>query len=286
MPILAFIKDLIIATFGQMATLFGGIVVFGLLMHFISRLTFKSLEKSFGVKVTYLVAWLGTPIHELGHAIFCLIFAHRITDIKFFEPDPHTGTLGYVYHKWNPSNPWQVLGNFFIGIGPTISGSAALLAIFYFLIPNSSHVWNSITILANEVDQSNLIGSYFTILKNSAFLMLKIVFTNSNLTNWRFWGFLYVSICIASNIRLSPSDLKGALSGLGCIILPFLLINFLGLVSSFGSEKFLPLTASSLGTVFGLLVLAFIMALLGFVMTYLISATYVKIRRGYLLKPF
>ncbi|MFC1986781.1 hypothetical protein ACFLWC_07345 [Chloroflexota bacterium] len=233
-----------------------------------------------------MVAWLGTPIHELGHAIFCLIFAHRITDIKFFEPDPHTGMLGYVYHKWNPSNPWQVLGNFFIGIGPIISGSAALLAIFYFLIPNSSNVWDSMTILANEVDQSNLIGSYFTILKNSAFLMLKIVFTNSNLTNWRFWGFFYVSVCIASNIRLSPSDFKGSLSGLGCIILPFLLINFLGLVSGFGSEKFFSLTASSLGTVFGLLVLAFIMALLGFVMTYLISATYVKIRRGYLLKPF
>ncbi|MFC1941524.1 hypothetical protein ACFLWL_03920 [Chloroflexota bacterium] len=286
MSILVFIKDLIIATFGQMASLFGGIVVFGLLIHFISRLTFKSLEKSFGIKGTYLVAWLGTPIHELGHAIFCLIFAHRITDIKFFEPNPYTGTLGYVYHKWNPSNPWQVLGNFFIGIGPIIFGGGVLLAIFYFLIPNSSHVWGSITILASEVDQNNLIGSYYTIVKNSAFLMLKIVFTISNLTNWRFWVFFYISVCIASNIRLSPSDFKGSLSGLGCIILPFLLINFLGLVSGLGSEKFFPLTASSLGAVFGLLVLALIMALSGFVITYLISAAYVKVKRGYILKPF
>ncbi|MFC2005928.1 hypothetical protein ACFLVG_03090 [Chloroflexota bacterium] len=286
MSILAFIRDLIIASFGQMASLFGAIVIFGLLIHFISRLTFKSLEKSFGAKGTYLVAWLGTPIHELGHAVFCIIFAHRITDIEFFKPDPNTGTLGYVSHRWNRSNPWQVLGNLFIGIGPIILGCAALFATFYFLIPNSYYVWDSITILAGQVDQSNLIKSYFAILRESSYLLLKTVFNISNLNNWEFWLFLYVSVCIASNIRLSPPDIKGVLSGLGCVILPFLAINFLGLVSGFTSEKVLPLTASSLGIVFGLFILAFAMAVLGFVVTYLISEIYVKFKRGYFLKPF
>lgn len=286
MSILGFIRDLIIATFSQMVSLFGGIVLFGLLIHFISRLSFETLVRAFGRKGTYLVAWLGTPIHELGHAIFCLIFAHKITDIAFFKPDPLTGTLGYVYHKWNRSNPWQLLGNFFIGIGPIILGCVALLATFYFLIPKSSQAWDSILILVNEVDQDNSIGSYLAILEGSAFLMLKAVFTLSNLTDWKFWVFSYVSICIASNIRLSPSDLKGTLSGLGCVILPFLVINLLGLLSGLGSDKFFPLTASSLGVVFGLFVLALVMALLGFVLTYVVSATYVKVRRGYLLKPF
>jgi len=286
MSILGFIRDLIIATFSQMVSLFGGIVLFGLLIHFISRLSFETLVRAFGRKGTYLVAWLGTPIHELGHAIFCLIFAHKITDIAFFKPDPLTGTLGYVYHKWNRSNPWQLLGNFFIGIGPIILGCVALLATFYFLIPKSSQAWDSILILVNEVDQDNSIGSYLAILGGSAFLMLKVVFTLSNLTDWKFWVFFYVSICIASNIRLSPSDLKGALSGLGCVILPFLVINLLGLLSGLGSDKFFPLTASSLGVVFGLFVLALVMALLGFVLTYVVCATYIKVRRGYLLKPF
>jgi len=286
MSILGFIRDLIIATFSQMVSLFGGVVLFGLLIHFISRLSFETLVRAFGRKGTYLVAWLGTPIHELGHAIFCLIFAHKITDIAFFKPDPLTGTLGYVYHKWNRSNPWQLLGNFFIGIGPIILGCVALLATFYFLIPKSSQAWDSILILVNEVDQDNSIGSYLAILEGSAFLMLKVVFTLSNLTDWKFWVFSYVSICIASNIRLSPSDLKGTLSGLGCVILPFLVINLLGLLSGLGSDKFFPLTASSLGVVFGLFVLALVMALLGFVLTYVVSATYVKVRRGYLLKPF
>ena len=29
-----------------------------------------------------LFGWLGTIVHELGHAIFCLIFGHKITAIK------------------------------------------------------------------------------------------------------------------------------------------------------------------------------------------------------------
>src|SRR3989304_5001472 len=113
MAVLIFIKDLIIATFSQMASLFAGVFIFGLLINFFSQLTFKSLERAFGSGGTYFVAWLGTPIHELGHALFCLIFRHRIVKIEFFKPDPVSGTLGYVVHKWNRHNLWQVLGNFF-----------------------------------------------------------------------------------------------------------------------------------------------------------------------------
>jgi len=285
MTVLIFIKDLVVATFSQMASLLGGIVLFGLLINLVSQLTFKSLERSFGRKGVYFVAWLGTPIHELGHAIFCLIFAHKITDIQFFRPDPLTGTLGYVHHKWNPSNPWQVLGNFFIGIGPIILGCVALFAAFYFLIPHSSNAWDSTLVRVNEEDQAHSIGTYLAFLGSSALAMVKLVFTISNLISWRFWIFGYISVCVASNIRLSLSDIKGALAGIGCIILPFLVINFVGLVSGFGSEKYMPLIASSLGTIYSLLILALAMVLLGFVLTYIVSAIYVKTRHGHVLNP-
>jgi len=286
MPVLVFIKELVVATFSQMASLFAGVFFFGLLIHFISQLTFKSLERSFGRTGTYLVAWLGTPIHELGHALFCVIFMHKIVEIEFFKPDPLTGTLGYVYHKWNRSNPWQVLGNFFIGIGPVILGCVVLFATFYFLIPNSYQVWDYIIARVKEIDGSYSVGSYFEILGGSSFAMTKLIFTISNLTSWSFWIFCYLSICVASNIRLSLSDVKGALSGFGCIVLPFLLINFLALIIDLSSVKFFPFIASSLGVVYSLFVLALIMVLLGFIVTYLVSATYVKIKRGYLLNPF
>ncbi len=269
-----------------MASLFGGIVIFGLLIHPISQFTFKSLERSFGRAGTYFVAWLGTPIHELGHAVFCLIFMHKIIEIEFFKPDPVTGTLGYVSHKWSRSNPWQILGNFFIGIGPVILGCVVLLTIFYLLIPNSSQVWDAISGRVSEIDRNHLIGGYYTILGASALDMTKLVFTASNLASWRFWVFCYISICVASNIRLSLSDIKGALSGFGWFVLPFLLINFFGFITGFGSEKFFPFTASSLGMVYSLLILALVMVLLGFILTYLVSAAFVKLRRGRILNPF
>ena len=286
MTVLLFVKDLVLATLGQMASLFAGIFIFGLLIHFISQLTFKSLEKSFGSKGVYFVAWLGTPIHELGHALFCLIFFHKIDDIKFFKPDPVTGTLGYVYHKWNPRNPWQVLGNFFIGVGPVILGCGVLFAIFYFLIPDSSQVWDSINAGVSEIDNSSPLGSYVSVFQGSALAIAKPIFTFSNLSGWQFWVFLYLSICVASNVRLSWADIKGSLSGLGCIVLPFFLINLICLLTGFSSEKFFPYTASVLGVVYSLLILALIMVLIGFILIYLLSAAYFRLRYKSILNPF
>jgi hypothetical protein len=286
MTVLLFIKDLVLATLGQMASLFLGIFIFGLLIHFISQLTFKSLDKSFGSKGVYFVAWLGTPIHELGHALFCLIFFHKIDDIKFFKPDPVTGTLGYVYHKWNPKNPWHVLGNFFIGVGPVILGCAVLFAIFYFLIPDSSRVWDSINVGVSEMDSSSPIGSYLSVFQGSALAIISLIFTFSNLSGWQFWVFLYLSICVASNVRLSWADIKGSLSGLGCIVLPFFLINLICLLTGYSSENFFPYTASVLGAVYSLLILALIVALIGFVLIYLLSAAYFRLRYKSILNPF
>ena len=284
--VLLFVKDLIVATFSQLASLCAGAFIFGLLIHFLSQFTFKSLENAFGSKGVYLVSWLGTPIHELGHAFFCLVFFHRIVKIEFFSPDPISGTLGYVSHKWNRRNPWAVLGNFFIGLGPVILGCAVLFALFYLLIPGASGVWDSISLRAAAVDKSYLISDYLIIIGHSALAMVRLIFTVANLASWRLWVFCYLSICVASNIRLSPSDLKGTLSGLGCVIVPFLLMNLVGLITGFGTERLFPFTASSLGIVYSLLILALIMVLLGFMLTYPVLALYVKIKRGYLLRPF
>jgi hypothetical protein len=285
MSVLLFIRDLIVATFGQMASLFAGVFVFGLLINFLSQFTYKSLEKAFGNRGVYLVAWLGTPLHELGHALFCVIFLHKIVEIKFFSPDPVNGTLGYVYHKWNKKNPWHILGNFFIGIGPVILGCAVLFGLFYLLIPGSSRVWDTVLIQANTLD-SHSVGSYLAVWGDSSLALVRLIFTVANLAGWRFWVFLYLAICISSNIRLSWSDFKHALSGIGCIVLIFLLINLIGLITGAGGEAYFPATAAWLGAVYGVLILALVMALAGFIIIYIIAAAYYRMRYRILLKPF
>jgi hypothetical protein len=285
MPVLLFIRDLIVATFGQMASLFAGVFIFGLLINILSQMTFKSLEKAFGNRGVYLVAWLGTPIHELGHVLFCVIFLHKIVDVKLFKPDPLTGTLGYVYHKWNKKNPWHILGNFFIGIGPVVLGCAVLFGVFYLLTPGSSRVWDSILVKANDIG-SYTIGNYLEVWKGSALALVKLIFTAANLTGWRFWVFLYLAICVSANIRLSWSDVKHSLSGFGCIVLPFLLINLVCLIAGVGSDTIFPFTAAWLGAVYGVLVLALLMVLLGFVLIYTLSAVSYRLRYRSMLNPF
>lgn len=286
MNILVFVKDLIIATLGQMIYLFGGVFLFGLSINLVSHLTFNSLANSLGSKGTYLAAWLGVPIHELGHALFCIPFMHRIVKIEFFKPDPLTGTLGYVSHTWNRSNPWQVMGNFFIGIGPIILGCALLLALFYLLVPDGSEALTSILVKVNEVNESQSISSYLAIVGSSSFVMVSLLLTGTNASTWQFWVFVYLSFCIASNIRLSWSDIKHTLSGFLFIIVLFLLINLLGYVDGFAYERYSLFIASSLGVTYSLLILALSIALTGFTFTYLVLAAYVKIRHGRLLKPF
>jgi hypothetical protein len=286
MAVLVFIKDLLLATLSQMASLLAGLFIFGLLIQFVSQITFKSLERSFGSVGVYLVAWLGTPIHELGHALFCLIFGHRIDNISLFRPDHATGTLGYVYHKWNPKNPWHVLGNFFIGVGPMVLGSAVLFALFYFMIPGSDRVWETLRVSAGTVAQNSLVAGYFNVFRDATLAIIKIVFSSANLSIWQFWLFLYLSVCIASNIRLSWADAKGSLAGLGCVLLVFLLMNLILLLVGFTSDDFLPSAIASLGAVYSVLILALIMALVGFVLIYLMTAIWYRLRYKAILNPF
>jgi hypothetical protein len=285
MNALVFIKDFLLATLGQMVSLFLGIFIFGLLIQFISQLSFKSLANAFGPGGTYVVAWLGTPVHELGHALFCVIFNHRIEDMHLFKPDQATGTIGYVYHKWNPKNPWHVIGNFFIGIGPMVLGCAVLFALFYFLVPGSAGAWNSMIASINAMGDNPAILSYFIVFKDTALSIVQIIFNFSNLATWQFWVFLYLSICVASNIRLSWADFKGSLSGLGCVVLPFLILNLILMLAGKSNSSFFPYAASVLGAIYGLLILAAILALTGFILIYLFSATVYWLKYKSVLNP-
>jgi hypothetical protein len=285
MGVLEFLRDLLVATLGQMASLFAGVFVFGLLLHLVSFLSFRTLEKAFGPRGSYLVAWLGTPVHELSHVLFCLVFFHRIDEVRFFEPDPVVGTLGYVRHTWNRRNPWAVLGNFFIGIGPVLVGGGVLFGLFYWLVPGSHAAWRSITAIGSSGDFTAW-QSYLTVFRDSSLLLVRTLFTMENLATWRFWVFLYLAVCVASNVRLSPSDARGALSGLGCVVLPFLLVNLVAMLAGAAGDRFLPFTASSLGTAYSVFMLAFTVALVGFVIIYLFAVLVYRLRFRLWLAPW
>ena len=95
--ILEFIGNVVVLTLSQLVWLLGVIFVFGLLLYLFARFTRTAYVKSAGAKFDIIfTGWIGTPIHELGHAAFCVLFRHKITEMKLYNPNPTDNTLGYV----------------------------------------------------------------------------------------------------------------------------------------------------------------------------------------------
>ncbi|MBQ9773033.1 MAG: hypothetical protein IJW30_06780 [Clostridia bacterium] len=169
-------------------------------------------------KFVYVSSVIGTPIHELGHAIMCLLFGHKITEMRLLLPPNHpSGTLGYVQHSYNPRNPWARLGNLFIGIGPIFSGMGVMILMLFLCFPEQwgDYVATSSALSLGESSFGDVVSGVFSLL-----LSLPAAFAD------KWWAALIgiiVILAVSQHVTLSGADIKGALSSL-LIYLPLLLI--------------------------------------------------------------
>lgn len=270
------------ATVYQFLAIFGFILLFGLLLYFISRSTRNAFTNSDHSKLDiYLTGWVGTPVHEIGHAIFCLIFGHRIIGISLYNPNSVDGTLGYVNHSYNPESLYQRIGFFFIGAGPILFGSFVLYILMYFCLPNYREV-------SEMISNTNLTGTdVFDLMKSmKAILSFGInltasIFVIENFGNISFWVFIYLSFCISSHMQLSPPDLKSMWTGLFTILFIFLLVNFTTLLLEFNVTAYILNLSRFLGTMIGIFILALFISLINFSITYIVLSIihYRKYRR-------
>ena len=168
-------------------------IAVALVMQLLSNSIRKSLAKIFGIQGYIYLTAPGVMIHEIGHAVFCLIFRHKIVEMKLFSPE-EDGTLGYVNHSYNPNSFYQRIGNFFIGTGPIWFGVAVLSLISWLLLPNEMQISNFFSL--------NFWG------------------------RWQSYIWLYLALTISSHITLSPPDLAGSVDG-GIAIMTTALLGFL-----------------------------------------------------------
>lgn len=68
-------------------------------------------------------AVIGVPVHELAHALFCVVFGMRLREIRFFRPDPQSGQLGYVNFTYKRFSVIHRVGLFFVGVAPLLAGA-------------------------------------------------------------------------------------------------------------------------------------------------------------------
>lgn len=213
----------------QLMCFVGAMYLAGFLIYLFNRIFYSSFGNSRAV--CYATGFIGTPIHELSHALFCLLFFHRINEIKFFQIDDESGTLGYVNHSYNRRNLYQRAGNFFIGVAPIVGGTLVLLLAARLLLPD---VYGKIAeVLSGYARGGATVQTTFSALGG----VLAAFFGGYADPLW--WVFLVLAMMIALHMNLSGADIKGSLSGLPFYLIILVALNFIfgylpgGLYASF-----------------------------------------------------
>jgi len=272
-----FIRDVIIATITQMLILFGPLLAVGFLIAFFEKMSNKMLMKVFSFKaVIYSTGWLGTPIHETGHAIFCLLFGHKIHEFVPFKPERDESggyVLGYVKHSCKGSI-YNNIGYLFIGTGPIILGSIIIALLIRFLLPGGSGFFTGLNTSASSMSLS--LNGYFEMLIDTVELTLRTIFWKSGwstYSTWQFWVFFVVASCISLHMSLSPPDLKSAWKGAAVFALILLIVNIV-LVAIKQTEYMNHVSAYLMfaaGILFVGVILSFITMILIFIFTAIIG---------------
>ena len=159
-----------------------------------------------------LLAMPGTIVHETGHVLFCLLFRHKIEEMKLFAPMPD-GTLGYVRHTWEKKSLFQRAGNFFIGTGPVIFGTTVIIAVTALLMPE---VWREM-----ELPPCHTPGDMAAGALSLTCRMVRELFQAELWTKFQSYLWIGITLLIGAHVTLSRTDLENA--GSGALLLPLLL---------------------------------------------------------------
>ncbi|MGC9331625.1 MAG: hypothetical protein ACP5DZ_07095 [Bacteroidales bacterium] len=223
-----YLLDAVTATLLQVLMLFGPLLVLAFLMHQVSRQVEKHSTRLMGSRgYLYAFGWLGTAVHETGHAFFCLVFGHKITGMKLFSPDHENGTLGHVNHSYNCRNPYHNIGNFFIGIGPVIFGSFLLYGLVWLLFDVRLNQIAGDKIMPENFSNVDTILATFQALWTGVVDFVSEIKQNSDNAWWKVLILMYVLFAAGSAVSMSKADIAGAFSGFKYILILMFLINLI-----------------------------------------------------------
>ena len=186
-------------------------------LQFISMLLRKYSFRIAGEKLWTILAAPGTVLHEASHALFCLIFRHKIKEMKLFAPDGK-GTLGYVDHSWDKRSFYQCAGNFFIGIAPVVTGTAVICLITFIFYPAAHRS------IGNE--EFHCLADVLVQALKLCWRMVRNVADPENFFRWQSWVHLILILLTGSQITLSAADFKGVKAGVAALAAGIVLISF------------------------------------------------------------
>lgn len=247
--LIGYLLDAFDHTLRQLLLLLGPGLILAFMMQYVSMFLERKLRLLLGSKL-YLVMFgaLSTTIHETGHAIFCLLFFHRITEMKLFTLDPDERTMGYVRHSYNPDNKFQVFGNLFIGIGPILFSAFLIYLLSQWYV--GYDLRNIIDLNFNgsvSMGFFRFLAETFTRIVTGMAAFVPWFFSHIQLGDLSTWIFLYLAFVIGSAVNLSPADIRGARSGFFVLIIVLFLAN---IIASTLFQVHLTASAAKLSTLY------------------------------------
>ncbi len=207
----------------------GAVMICGLVVGLCEQLLIYWMGPGIGRGVVIGTSIIGTPIHELSHALMCLIFGHQIQEIKLWQPSAKDGTLGYVSHSYNRKNLYHILGNLFIGIGPIFGGLGVMTLCMYICFPQTVNTY--FASVAGMVSVGSNVGD---ILLESLQMIPNMMgeFSSDAVPVWGRVIGLVVMLSVSMHINLSVADIKGAATAiplyLVLILIPTVIISLMG----------------------------------------------------------
>lgn len=221
-------------TIVQLLTLFGPglalVAAISVLSRYVTRLALLSMGRYLYL---LLFGWLGTTIHEIGHALAALLFGHRIVQFRPFMPDARSGRVGQVISGYNSNSIYQQIGLFFIGIAPILFGTSMIFVALLILFQREMiELIGSVPPLTDSSSvQSSPAALLYQILAYCT-AILAFIFSPAHFADWRFYLFLYLTFAIGSSIHLSEPDIKAAAKGFTALVVLVLVFNLITLWQS------------------------------------------------------
>lgn len=129
--------------------IFYGLAALLLALLYVINEMYYMVAGSGGRRAQLVTGLVGTPVHELSHAMACVMFAMKVKAIAFYKPDPCSGSLGYVQFTYNPVSIFHRVGLVIVGVSPLISGVIVIsAAVFWLGMPGISD--NYLTFFENN----------------------------------------------------------------------------------------------------------------------------------------
>ncbi len=208
--------------FVQMVFLFGFLILYGLLISFFNNCFYAALGER-ARPVVKLTGYLGIPIHELSHALMCVLFGHTVKKIELFNTKKKAKILGYVEHTYYRDNPYHQLGNFFIGISPIPAGGGMILLFLWLLVPSLFHD------MVGEIARLDFsfTSDFFLSLAGAAGRIATDILALSNFKDPLWWLCLVLVFAVVIHMEISASDLSSGARGFVFVAGGFLIADLI-----------------------------------------------------------